>query len=53
MKQGYHKAGVPVARYIIPSTYELGLEFNPLTTQIESHDIICVIFNYIKINPDI
>lgn len=26
----------------------LGLEFNPLTTQIESHDIICVIFNYIK-----
>lgn len=27
---------------------ELGLEFNPLTTQIESHDIICVIFNYIK-----
>lgn len=27
---------------------DLGLEFNPLTTQIESHDIICVIFNYIK-----
>ena len=26
----------------------LGLEFNPLTTQIESHDIICVIFNFIK-----
>ena len=26
----------------------LGLDFNPLTTQIESHDIICVIFNYIK-----
>lgn len=26
----------------------LGLEFNPITTQIESHDIICVIFNYIK-----
>lgn len=26
----------------------LGIEFNPLTTQIESHDIICVIFNYIK-----
>lgn len=26
----------------------LGLEFNPLTTQIESHDIICVVFNYIK-----
>ena len=26
----------------------LGLEFNPLTTQIESHDIICVIFNYVK-----
>ena len=31
----------------------LGLEFNPLTTQIESHDIICVIFNYIKSsNPE-
>lgn len=27
---------------------ELGLEFNPLTTQIESHDMISVIFNYIK-----
>ena len=27
---------------------DLGIEFNPLTTQIESHDIICVIFNYIK-----
>lgn len=27
---------------------DLGLEFNPLTTQIESHDIICVLFNYIK-----
>lgn len=27
---------------------DLGLEFNPLTTQIESHDMICVIFNYIK-----
>lgn len=26
----------------------LGLEFNPLTTQIESHDIICVLFNYIR-----
>ena len=26
----------------------LSLEFNPLTTQIESHDIICVLFNYIK-----
>lgn len=26
----------------------LGLEFNPLTTQIESHDIICIVFNYIK-----
>ena len=26
----------------------LGLEFNPLTTQIESHDIFAVIFNYIK-----
>lgn len=27
---------------------DLGLEFNPLTTQIESHDMISVIFNYIK-----
>lgn len=26
----------------------LGLEFNPLTTQIESHDIISILFNYIK-----
>lgn len=26
----------------------LGLEFNPLTTQIESHDIISMLFNYIK-----
>ena len=26
----------------------LDLEYNPLTTQIESHDIISVIFNYIK-----
>ena len=26
----------------------LGLEFNPLTTQIESHDIISIIFNYVK-----
>ena len=26
----------------------LGLEFNPLTTQIESHDIISVFFNYLK-----
>ena len=27
---------------------ELGLEYNPLTTQIESHDIISIIFNYIR-----
>ena len=27
---------------------DLGLEFNPLTTQIESHDIISVLFNYLK-----
>lgn len=27
---------------------DLGLEFNPLTTQIESHDMICILFNYIK-----
>lgn len=27
---------------------ELGLEYNPLTTQIESHDMISILFNYIK-----
>lgn len=27
---------------------EEGLIFNPLTTQIESHDMICVLFGYIK-----
>lgn len=27
---------------------ELGLEYNPLTTQIESHDMISIIFNYVK-----
>lgn len=26
-----------------------GLEFNPLTTQIESHDMICVLFSYLKL----
>ena len=28
---------------------ELDLEYNPLTTQIESHDILCVLLSYIKI----
>lgn len=28
---------------------EIGLEFNPLTTQIESHDEICTLFSYIKL----
>ncbi len=28
---------------------EEGLEFNPLTTQIESHDIICMLFNFMKL----
>lgn len=28
---------------------ELGLEYNPLTTQIESHDIICVLFSFLKL----
>lgn len=28
---------------------ELGLEYNPLTTQIESHDIICVLFGFLKL----
>lgn len=28
---------------------EEGLEFNPLTTQIESHDIICILFNFMKL----
>lgn len=27
----------------------MNIEFNPLTTQIESHDNICIIFSYIKI----
>ena len=27
----------------------LGLEYNPLTTQIESHDILCTLLSYIKI----
>lgn len=27
----------------------LGIEFNPLTTQIESHDTICELFSYIKL----
>lgn len=26
-----------------------GLEFNPLTTQIESHDLICILFSYMKL----
>jgi adenylosuccinate lyase len=28
---------------------ELDLDYNPLTTQIESHDILCVLLSYIKI----
>ncbi len=28
---------------------KLDLEYNPLTTQIESHDILCVLLSYIKI----
>ena len=27
---------------------KLGLTYNPITTQIESHDILCVVFNLIK-----
>ena len=27
----------------------LGLEYNPVTTQIESHDFVCVLLSYIKI----
>ena len=27
----------------------LGIEYNPLTTQIESHDILCTLLSYIKI----
>ena len=27
----------------------LGLEYNPLTTQIESHDYICILLSYLKI----
>ncbi len=28
---------------------KMGFEYNPLTTQIESHDILCVLLSYIKI----
>ena len=28
---------------------KIGLEYNPLTTQIESHDILCVLLSYTKI----
>ena len=27
----------------------LGLEYNPLTTQIESHDFVCILLSYLKI----
>ncbi len=27
----------------------LGLEYNPVTTQIESHDILCILLSYIKV----
>ena len=27
---------------------ELGIQYNPLTTQIESHDMVSIIFNYVK-----
>ena len=27
----------------------LGLEYNPLTTQIESHDFICILLSYLKV----
>ena len=27
----------------------LDLEYNPLTTQIESHDILCILLSYIKV----
>ena len=28
---------------------DLGLEYNPVTTQIESHDILCIMLSYIKV----
>ena len=31
----------------------IGLEYNPLTTQIESHDILCVLLSYIKVMNNI
>ena len=31
----------------------LGIEYNPLTTQIESHDILCVLLSYIKVTNNI
>lgn len=36
---------INVARNFVESE---GLEFNPLTTQIESHDIISILFSYVK-----
>lgn len=35
--------------YIKIFVESLGMEYNPLVTQIESHDVICEVFNYIKL----
>jgi len=35
--------------YIRKFVESLNMEYNPLVTQIESHDVICELFNYIKL----
>ncbi len=35
--------------YIRKFVENLNMEYNPLVTQIESHDVICELFNYIKL----
>lgn len=47
-----HVVAYPEARWVdIASEFvnSLGLEYNPVTTQIESHDTICLILSHIKI----
>ena len=47
-----HVVAYPKARWVnIASEFvnSLGLEYNPVTTQIESHDTICLILSHIKI----
>lgn len=39
--------------YIRKFVGSLNMEYNPLVTQIESHDVICELFNYIKLFDNI